>query len=708
MSSPSRICPSCETPLPPEAAFCLKCGMHISRSGDDIPSDPLRAALERAIGSQYQVVRLLGRGGMGAVYLAREPSLDRAVAIKVLPPEASDSSGRERFRREARIAAKLTHPNIVPLHTFGEADGMMYFVMGYVQGESLADRLRREGQLSPDEARRLLAQIADALDYAHRQSVVHRDIKPDNILLDDSSGKPMLTDFGVAKASVGGETLTAVGTALGTPHYMSPEQASGERNLDGRSDLYSLGVMGYQMLTGQLPFEGESFREIIVQHMTKEPTPIKSVAPGVPDDVALTLDRCLAKDAEDRWPDAATLKNQLALDPLADDELPFHLARLEGAPVGVALFVLGFWSFFGRNALPEAISEGVPLWQIAIAGFGGTLLLLLAGLGPAAAMTRSKGHGWSDIAQALRRPPRWWPFLWPSRWRSPSDLWDRLPLALKRARTLSTVGMALMVPWIAVQILLVDNAQLRGFIQIPTMVVFGILLPWFVSLVFADRWGKRMGYDSIAESSAVALNKSTSNITFWKNPRYSRILLPPSEERADSSRSEPQTPQEYLRAVLDTVPELDEAAREIASDAADAGRQLMDSIQAVEKEIQRLSRDADPSEIAKLEQKLQALGDPKAGEPNEERQLRELTQTQLELTRRLAERLHTAKERHTKLVGLFKTLWLQNANLRAQSAREAFDSGEVSGKIRALRDEIEGYVAATEETARMLTPSDKP
>ncbi len=643
---------------------------------------------------------------MGAVYLAREPALDRAVAIKVLPPEASDSSSRERFRREARTAAKLTHPNIVPLHTFGEADGMMYFVMGYVQGESLADRLRREGQLSPDEARRLLAQIADALDYAHRQGVVHRDIKPDNILLDDSSGKPMLTDFGVAKASVGGETLTAVGTALGTPHYMSPEQASGERDLDGRSDLYSLGVMGYQMLTGQLPFEGESFREIIVQHMTKEPTPIKSVAPGVPDDVALTLDRCLAKDPEARWPDAATFKNQLALDPLADDELPFHLARLEGAPVHSALFALGASAIIWRRDLPEALSEGAPLWEVAIAGFGAALFLLLAWLGPLTAMARSKGHGWSDIVQALRRPPGWWPFLWPSRWRRPSDLWDRLPLVLKRARTLNTVGVALMVPVIAVQIMWTGNDQLREIIPMPLdLVGIGIVfLPVIVSIVLADRWGKRMGYDSMAESGMVALNKSTGNITFWKNPRYSRILLPPSEERADSARSEPQTPQAYLRAVLDTVQELDEAAREIARDAGDAGRQLMDSIQAVEREIQRLSRDADPSEIAKLEQKLQALGDPKDGEPSEERQLRELSQTQLDLTRRLAERLHAAKERHLSLVGLLKTLWLQIANLRAQSAREAFDSQEVSGKIRALCDEIEGYVAATEETARVLTP----
>lgn len=509
---------------------------------------------------------------MGAVYLAREPSLDRAVAIKVLPPEASDSSGRERFRREARIAAKLTHPNIVPLHTFGEADGMMYFVMGYVQGESLADRLRRDGQLSPDEARRLLAQIADALGYAHGQGIVHRDIKPDNILLDDSSGKPMLTDFGVAKASVGGETLTAVGTALGTPHYMSPEQASGERDLDGRSDLYSLGVMGYQMLTGQLPFEGESFREIIVQHMTKEPTPIKSVAPGVPDDVALTLDRCLAKDAEDRWPDAATFKTQLALDPLADDELPFHLARLEGAPVHGALFALGASALIGRSELPDALSLGTPLWQIAIAGFGGALVLLLLVPSQLAAMARSKGHGWSDIAQALRRPPRWWPYLWPSRWRRPSDLWDRLPLMLKRARTLNTVGTALAVPAFAMTIVWRGNAQLQEFIPMPlsslgiSLILTPLLLPF---LVFVNRWGKRMGYDSLAESTTVAFGKPTSNITFWKNPRYSRILLPPSQERAHSARSEPQTPQEYLRAVLDTVQELDEAAREIASDAAD-------------------------------------------------------------------------------------------------------------------------------------------
>ncbi|MEK6767507.1 MAG: serine/threonine-protein kinase, partial [Gemmatimonadota bacterium] len=239
------------------------------------PDDPQRAALERALGAQYEIVRLLGRGGMGAVYLARERALERLVAIKVLPPDlASDAESRERFRREARTAAKLTHPNIVPLHTFGEVEGMLYFVMGYVRGESLGERMHREGKLPPEDVRRIIGELAGALDYAHRQGVIHRDIKPDNVLLEDESGRPMLTDFGVAKARATGATLTEAGAVVGTPHYMSPEQASGARDLDGRSDLYSLGIMGYAMLSGRLPFEGDSFRDVIVQHVTKAPPPL--------------------------------------------------------------------------------------------------------------------------------------------------------------------------------------------------------------------------------------------------------------------------------------------------------------------------------------------------------------------------------------------------------------------------------------------------
>ena len=192
-------CPACNVALPTDARFCLSCGERVERPAPDAPADLLRDALEKAIGF-HRIERLL-TGGMGAVYLAHELALDRDVAIKVLPPERAGSRDvRERFRREARTAARLSHPNIVPLYTFGETAGLVYFVMGYVPGESLAARLQTRGALTAVDARVLLAAICDALDYAHRQGIVHRDIKPDNILIDAASGAPLLTDFGTLPA----------------------------------------------------------------------------------------------------------------------------------------------------------------------------------------------------------------------------------------------------------------------------------------------------------------------------------------------------------------------------------------------------------------------------------------------------------------------------------------------------------------------------
>ena len=313
--------------------FWLGCGTKIGTVVAAPPADALRDALEQAVGSQYEITRLLGRGGMGAVYLAKEPALDRLVAIKVLPPESSEKDTRERFRREARTAAKLTHPHIVPLHTFGEADGTMYFVMGFVQGESLGDLMRRKGTIPVDDARRVLAEIADALDYAHRQGVVHRDIKPDNILIDDDSGKALLTDFGIAKATASGSTLTEAGSVVGTVHYMSPEQASGEKHIDGRSDLYSLGVIGYAMLAGRLPFDGESAQEILVQHVTRDPIPLETLADRPPDDLVRVVRRAMAKAPEDRWPDGHSLREELATHTADSDQMPEVLFQFDGTGV---------------------------------------------------------------------------------------------------------------------------------------------------------------------------------------------------------------------------------------------------------------------------------------------------------------------------------------------------------------------------------------
>ena len=266
--------------------------------------DPLRRALEQALGAQYDVLSLLGRGGMGAVYLARERLLERLVAIKVLPSEHADGEGRERFLREARTVAQLSHPNIVPLLSFGEMGGTLFYIMRYIDGEPLERRLRREGSLPPNDARQILREVADALVEAHRLGIVHRDLKPDNVMIDRLTGRPMLTDFGIARQPAGSSTLTGTGMIVGTPQYMSPEQAAGDRALDGRSDLYSLGVMGYRMMTGRLPFSGADVQELLMKQITTPAMPITAHAPDAPMDLTDALMRCLEKDPARRFSSA--------------------------------------------------------------------------------------------------------------------------------------------------------------------------------------------------------------------------------------------------------------------------------------------------------------------------------------------------------------------------------------------------------------------
>ena len=279
------------------------------------PADrPLPARLAEALGDAYTIEGEVGRGGMGVVYRARDERLQRSVAIKVLPPElAFQKDIRERFTREAQTAAKLSHPHIVPIHTVGEGQGLVYFVMGYVDGESVAGRIRRRGKLPVDEARRIMGEAADALSAAHALSIIHRDIKPDNILLEGSRGRVMVTDFGIAKAlsSTSGATLTGAGVAIGTPAFMSPEQAAGEREIDGRSDVYSLGVVAFQMLTGELPFNAPTVAGILMKQITEPAPDLRLRRPDVPEDLALAVSRCLEKDPENRWPSADALRRSL-------------------------------------------------------------------------------------------------------------------------------------------------------------------------------------------------------------------------------------------------------------------------------------------------------------------------------------------------------------------------------------------------------------
>lgn len=262
----------------------------------------------------YTLEGEVGRGGMGVVYRARDERLQRRVAIKVLPPElAFQSDIRERFTREAQTAARLSHPHIVPIHTVGEGEGLVYFVMGYVDGESVGGRIKRRGQLPVEEARRIMKETADALSAAHSMGVIHRDIKPDNILLEGTRGRVMVTDFGIAKAlsQSSGATLTGAGVAIGTPSFMSPEQAAGEKEIDGRSDLYSLGVVAYQMLTGELPFYAPTVAGILMKQITEPAPDLRAKRPDAPEDLALAVSRCLEKDPQNRWPTADSLRRSL-------------------------------------------------------------------------------------------------------------------------------------------------------------------------------------------------------------------------------------------------------------------------------------------------------------------------------------------------------------------------------------------------------------
>ena len=276
----------------------------------------LTARLTLALGSAYTLDGEIGRGGMGVVFNARDERLKRQVAVKVLPPElAFREEIRLRFLREAETAARLSHPHIVPIHSVGEApDGLVYFVMAYVDGESLAAKLKRRGRLPSDEARRIMQETADALGAAHALGIIHRDVKPDNILLEGSRGRVVVTDFGIAKAlssTTGGATLTGTGVAIGTPHYMSPEQAAGDREIDGRSDIYSLGVVAYQMLAGELPFHAPTVPGILMKHITERAPLITDKRPDLPEDLAACVMRSLEKDPDDRWPTADALRRAL-------------------------------------------------------------------------------------------------------------------------------------------------------------------------------------------------------------------------------------------------------------------------------------------------------------------------------------------------------------------------------------------------------------
>lgn len=379
----ARACPACQTPLPEEAQYCLHCGTATPTD----PDAPPRAAaavevtkVRAALAAEYRIERVLGEGGMATVYLAEDLKHRRQVAVKVMRPELAATLGADRFLREVEIAAKLSHPHILPVFDSGAASGFLYYVMPYVDGETLRDRLHREGKLPVEDAVRLALEVAEALAYAHGRGIIHRDIKPANVLL--GSGHALVADFGIARAADGGAVLTQTGLSVGTPQYMSPEQASGERDVDARSDVYAIGCVLYEMLTGQPPYTGPTPQAILVRSLTGDVRPLAALRPDVSPTVAVVVAHAMARSPEERYQTAGELAVALnaALDATRSGATATVVAGPTAGQVGAIFGIAAAAVLAVIYAVMKQV--GLPPWAFALA------VVLMAAGWPVLLLTR--------------------------------------------------------------------------------------------------------------------------------------------------------------------------------------------------------------------------------------------------------------------------------------------------------------------------------
>jgi predicted Ser/Thr protein kinase len=642
----------CRNPLDHDLSSCPECGATAgtgSAASADAHNDAIRHNVQKALGDEYSLLSTLGRGGMGVVYLARQRGLERLVAVKVLSPTIATPEGRERFRREARMAAGLTHPAILPVYAFGEAEEIPFIVMGYVRSETLADQLRHERRLPLERARKILADLASALDYAHRHGVIHRDIKPENILLEDESDRALLMDFGIAKShsTIGG--MTATGVAVGTPKYMSPEQAVGDRKMDGRSDIFSLGLVAYEMLAGYAPFAGHG--EKFLGPMQSGVTPLSDAAPDVPDDLAMAVMRCLAPNPEDRWPDARSFGLAVTRGN-AEAGVPDELREIAG---------------YGSYALLWVVVWGIMTARAYADGTGSVMLLLSTLLVPVgfalqAWNIRRAGFSIRQIVRTGLWPPKWWGLWWPRALRRPDDMWLALPQSARVGRVgltaffVATPGLAYIERLAASS---GATADTLGALRTTEYMLIAAATAGIGLL--AVRWKSRgMSTDQLAR----LLVGSTTGGTFWRQPQISPLL----QQTDGGAKTSPTSPHEYLRAVSDAAEALAGSARAQGSEAVAAARTLLAAIEDLDRQLDALRRDADPVEVMRVQERFAVIGEGHGSGDDDMEQMRELLRRQLDVFSRLGARHELVSDQRGHVFDQLQLLWSSVRQLGREDA----------------------------------------
>lgn len=656
--------------------------------------DRLPPLLAAELARQYDVLRLLGQGGMGTVWLARERSLDRLVAIKVLGAESLQFGDlRERFRREARIAARLMHPNIVPLYTFGETPDALFLVMGYVEGESLAARLEREGRLPRQVTLRILAEIADALAFAHREGVVHRDVKPDNILIEARSGRAMLADFGIARAEGAATSVTMTGMAMGTPSYMSPEAASGEK-VDGRGDVYSLSVVGYRMLAGKLPFSGTSLQQLMAQHAIAKPGDL-ALAVARPDrGVARVVMRGLEKDPAMRWARAEDFRDMLRMEADSAPEQPEELERIDGLGTKMLIPV----GLFAGMMYPLTLATGA-------LGVGTSFVSIFAASMAALCAIRARPaarlFGWREALRTMFAPPKWWSSWTPRALRRSDDQWDRLPKELRRFRVCRDATLVVLGVHIGVVMPVIITGSVPNWMNLTLLLgEMAFLTAGTVATFLAARKARpalaALGLSPYEIARAGGLPNVASHPK-WKNPMFARLLA----AAPDATRATPRTPEDYVRGIEDINPKLVRAGLLPDDDCVSAAHAVKAAIDALELEVVRLNQELDPAEGERLARRIASLGS-----GPEDAELRRLLESQRAVWQRLDERRRDKEARRDRLRDQLMTLWMQLLDIDARASRGSPVSPELTGQLRALSQDLARAGDGLAEAERVLRRPD--